>query len=70
MRICGYVVTSTKHEFYAGINVHDLGGMQKSLRRVSQRVGLLIEFQRALYKMLDWECCLAGSWVLLLTGMY
>lgn len=29
MFICGYVVTSTKHEFYARINVHDLGGMQK-----------------------------------------
>lgn len=24
---------------------------------------------KALYKMLDWECCLAGSWVLPLTGM-
>ena len=71
MCICGYVVTSTKHEFYAGINVHDLGGMQKkkSFRRVSQRVGLSVEFQKALYKMLDWECCLAGSWVLPLTGM-
>ena len=34
---------------------------KKSLRRVSQRVGLLVEFQKAVYKMLDWECCLAGS---------
>ena len=42
---------------------------KKSFRRVSQRVGLLVEFQKALYKMLDWECCLAGSWVLPLTGM-
>lgn len=70
MCICGYVVISTKHEFFAGINVHDLGGMQKKKALgESLKERPFGRIPKALYKMLDWECCLAGSWVLPLTGM-
>ena len=73
MRVCGYVT-----EFYVGINVSDLGEMQKKQaqdRRKSlkerQEVDHLAlgRIPKDRYKTLSRECCLAGDWVLPLTGM-